>query len=93
MATIDYPSYYITHEEWAGQLKVIKFGNLALKSFLNPENYLDRNYLDWDKKVEILIDHDSNEYFEKPITSKILSYDHKKHSNPAKLENILSRVI
>lgn len=89
----DYPTYYLTQEEWTGPIKVIRFGDLVLSSFSNPKNYLDRNYLDWDKKVEILMDHDSNEYFDKPITSKILSHEHKKHSNPAKLDELLLSVL
>lgn len=84
----DYPTYYLTEEEFNGPIENISFGGLTLNSFRNPKIYLDRNYQDWDKKIEILMDHDSNEYFDQPLTSRILSFNHKKHSNPGKLKNL-----
>lgn len=76
----DYPGYHVTREEWEGPRKVMPFGHLKLLAYQNPIPYLNRTYDNWNKKVEILMDHDNNVYYDKPITGDIPTCAYKAHS-------------
>lgn len=88
----DYPCYYLTNQEWMSVPVLVNFGTLKVYAFDDPKDYLDRNYDGWQNKIEILMDHDSNEYFERPLTANYTVKNHKKHSNPAKLGSLIKAV-
>lgn len=86
----DYPDYYLTEEDWKNPFEKIKFGHLNLwvisKNY-NRINYLDRNYKDWNKIIEMNMDHRKNIYFDKPIKCNITTNDLVHRSHSKKLTN------
>lgn len=85
VAKNDYPNYYLTKDEWETPFERIKFGHLQLWAIQSEErraNYLDRNYGEWRTKIEMLMDHRKNIYFEQPIVCEFTVNDcwYRKHS-------------
>jgi phosphorylcholine metabolism protein LicD len=81
----DYPNYYLTYSDWNELFEKIKYGHLKLYAIggnQNRINYLDRNYKNWNKEIEMLMDHRNNIYFDEPIRLKLESCDmnYRKHS-------------
>ena len=73
----DYPNYYLTKDEWEGaRFGEVKFGDLSLKCFnFNNSNYLNKNYSNWNRVIEMNMNHRANEYFEKPIVVQMKESD------------------
>lgn len=93
----DYPDYYLTRSDWENPFERIPFGHLMLWSIGGDENrraYLDRNYANWDRVIEMKMDHRSNEYFpvalQCPISSEDLNY-RPRSSNPTTLKKPFTR--
>lgn len=85
IARNDYPNYYLTYSDWNNPFEKIKFGHLNLWVIAGNENrinYLDRNYKNWDKEIEMVMDHRKNVYFDEPIRLKLEQSDmlYRKHS-------------
>jgi lipopolysaccharide cholinephosphotransferase len=85
VAKNDYPNYYLTKEEWESPFEKIKFGYLNLNVINgkdNRHNYLDRNYPLWNEKIEMVMDHRKNVYFETSIVCDMNKNDflHRKHT-------------
>lgn len=78
VARDDYPSYYLSQSDWEGAFEKVPFGHLQLNAIGGEgarKAYLDRNYKDWDTKIEMVMDHRANEYFAKPIQCDIKPED------------------
>ncbi len=85
VARNDYPNYYLTKEEWETPFEKIQFGHINLSVINgcdNRHNYLNRNYPLWNEKIEMIMDHRKNIYFDTPIIDDINKSDfvHRKHT-------------
>lgn len=89
VARDDYPNYYLTRSDWDVPFERIKFGHLYLNAIAGHENrinYLNRHYPNWDKQIEMIMDHRKNIYFDHPIQLKLEECDksYRKHSTKDK---------
>jgi hypothetical protein len=66
----DYPEYSLTKSDWENPFERVQFGHLklwAIGGYENRRAYLDRHYKNWDKVIEMNMDHRTNQYFETKI--------------------------
>ncbi|CAF3412569.1 unnamed protein product [Rotaria socialis] len=93
----DYPEYYLTRSDWENPFEKIPFGHLMLWAIGGTKNrraYLDRHYRNWDRMIEMKMDHRSNQYFQVeiqcPLSSEDLCY-RPRSKNPTTLKKPYSR--
>jgi len=78
VARFDYPNYYFTKSAWEEPLDLIQFGHIPVRAMggqQTREEHLDRNYKDWRTKIEMIMDHRANVYFDTPIVCSITEKD------------------
>jgi hypothetical protein len=74
----DYPDYFLTKSDWENPFEKLKYGHLklwAIGGCANRRAYLDRHYKNWNKMIEINMNHRTNEYFETKIQCPFSSAD------------------
>lgn len=93
----DYPNYYLTRSDWEMPFDRIQFGHLQVSAIAGDENrraYLNRHYVDWDRIIEMNMDHRSNEYFTSaircPLSKEDLGY-RPRSKNPTTLKKSFSK--
>jgi lipopolysaccharide cholinephosphotransferase len=90
----DYPKYYLTQSDWENPFERIPFGHLKLWAIQGDDNrrtYLDRHYKNWDKIIEMIMDHRANKYFDTEIRCPLLNEDlcyRPRSNNPSTLKKL-----
>ncbi|CAF1187918.1 unnamed protein product [Adineta ricciae] len=74
----DYPEYYLTKSDWENTFERVPFAHLQLWAIGGEKNrraYLDRHYKNWNRMIEMNMDHRSNHYFEVEIVCPLSEED------------------
>lgn len=78
VALKDYPNYYLTQSDWKTPKERVNFGHLKLKAIAGEDArlaYLDRHYPNWRTHIEMVMDHRTNVYFDRPILCPVTTHD------------------
>ena len=93
----DYPDYYLTRSDWENPFERVPFAHLILwviGSSGSRQAYLDRHYKNWNRLIEMKMDHRSNQYFQHeiqcPLTTEDLGY-RPRSKDPTTLKKPWSR--
>ncbi|CAF0889825.1 unnamed protein product [Adineta ricciae] len=92
VALHDYPEYYLTQSDWENPFERVSFAHLKLWAIAGEKNrraYLDRHYKNWNRIIEMNMDHRANVYFQTKIICPLNEKDYGHRERSAKITTLI----